>query len=217
MLSNLKVLSIRNLLHTMLTSLFIGAVMGLGIGYNLHGWQFLVFFCGLFAMHTIQNSYKQYPIDYIHFCAFPLSKTKIFNMLVVKNFTGIYMFVYILAMIAYLSLCYFGNNQMISFIEFIIIFEIYILFIVLIVPIQFFCRRNKRFLTISDIGLPLLMLLLLIIISRDILNISAFNVDYAYLSLILGVICLLSYIITKKIFSQYVSKIGFKKAVYIEE
>ena len=217
MLSNLKVLSIRNLLHSMLTSLFIGTLMGLGIGYNLHGWQFLVFFCGLFAMHTIQNSYKQYPIDYIHFSAFPLSKTKIFNMLVVKNFTGIYMFVYILAMIAYLSLCYFGNNQMISFIEFIVIFEIYILFIVLIVPIQFFCRRNKRFLAISDIGLPLLMLLLLIIISRDILNISGFNVDYVYLSLILGVLCLLSYIITKKIFSQYVSKIGFKKAVYIEE
>jgi hypothetical protein len=217
MLSNLKVLSIRNLLHLIFLAFFIGAVMGLGIDYNLHGWQFLVFLSGLFAVHTIQNGYKQYPIDYIHFCAFPLSKTKIFNTLVVKNFTEIYMFAYILAMIAYLSLCYFGNNQMISFIEFIIIFEIYILFIVMIVPIQFFCRRNKRFFTISGVGLPLLMLLLLIIISRDTLNISAFNVDYAYLSLILGVLCLLSYIIAKRIFLQYVSKIGFKKAVYIEE
>ena len=216
MFLNLKVLSIRNLLHIMLASLLIGALMGLSISKNMHGWQFLVFFCGLFAVHMLQNSYKQYPIDYIHFCAFPVSKIKIFNMLVMKNFTGIYMFVYILAMISYLTFSYFTNQQ-ISLVEFIVIFEIYILFIVMIVLIQFFCRRSKRFFAISDIGLLLLMLLLLIIVSKDTLNIPDFKINYFYLSLILGVICFLSYIITKIIFLQYVSKIGFKKAVYPED
>lgn len=209
-------LTVRNLLHITFTSLFIGVLMGVSVYYyNLHGWQFLIFFSGLLAIHTLQNAYKQYPIDYVHFCTLPLSKTKIFNILIIKNLTGIYLFVSVLAIIMYFTLLYFFNKEIILLMEFIIIIEIYFLFIIMIVLLQFFCRRNKRFLTLSGIGLPLFLLLCLF--SKDVLNISCFNIDYLYLSLTLAIVCFFSYIAIRVVFLQYLPKIGVNKSIYIEE